>query len=247
MTQKRVLLSVRRYKQRDWECAVCAASSVANYYDKALMYKNVRRLVPLRRRKSGLYTPQQARLLNDLGFEWLTMVTSDTDIVDYSWADFTKRQIIAKLKKVRTYTRRSIGHMAPHSAYRMIQKRKEECITDLIEWLGSEEFDNNLVIDNDFPKYIRRSLDRGHPVVASINATSMFKLKKGGEADSDIKGENEEHSVVIRGYDDKGVFIVDSDHLYLTGDLARYKGGFYKVSWERLLVNTPGCDLILVG
>jgi hypothetical protein len=247
MAQKKVLLSIKRFKQKEGECSVCAASSIANYYDKALSYKNVRQLIPIRRRKSGLYTSQQAQLLNDLGFEWLTLVTSDTDMVDYSWISLTKKQIIAKLKKVRTHVRRSIGHMAPHASYCMVQKSREECVTDLIEWLESQEYDNNLIIDNDFPKYIRRSLDKGHPVVVSVNVTSMFKLKKGGEADSDITGEQEEHSVVIRGYDDKGVFIVDSDHQYLKGDLARYKNGFYKVSWEKLLVNTPGCDLILVG
>ena len=247
MGKDRVLLNIKRYKQRNNECSVCAASSIANYYDKAMTYKNVRRLVPLRMRKSGLYTSQQARLLNELGFEWITMVTSDVDMVDYSWSDLTKKQIVAKLKKLRTYIRRSIGHMAPHASYCMVQKSRKECVSDLIGWLESSEYDNNLIIDNDFSKYIKRSLGKGFPVVVSINATSMFKLKKGGKANSDITGEHEEHSVVIRGYDDKGVFIVDSDHQFLTGDLARYKSGFYKVSWVKLLTNTSGCDLILVG
>jgi hypothetical protein len=247
MAQKRVLLPIKRFKQKEGECAVCAASSVANYYDETFSYRNVRRLLPARKRKRGLYTSQQAHLLNELGFEWLAIVISDVDTIDYSWADLNQEEIIAKLKKLRSHLRRSIGHMSPHSSYCIVQKTREESVADLIRWLESSDHDNNLVIDNDFPKYIRRSLDRGHPVIVSINATSMFKLKKGGKIDSDIKGEHEEHSVVVRGYDDKGVFIVDSDHRYLTGDLARYRSGYYKVSWERLLVNTPGCDLILVG
>lgn len=235
MTQKRVLLPIKRFKQRDNDCAVCAAASIANYYDKSLTYRNVRRLVSVRDRQSGLFSSEQARLLNELGFEWTAIVTSDVDLVDYSWTKLAKKRIIAKLKKLRTHIKRSISQMAPHSTYSGVQKSREQCVADLIEWLEALEYDNNLIIDNDFPKYIRKSLDRGHPVGVSINATSMFKMKKGGKADSDITGEHEEHAVVVRGYDEKGVFIVDSNH------------GFYKVSWERLLINMPAGDLILVG
>ncbi len=246
MAQKRVLLPVKRFKQKGNECAVCAATSLANYYDRDLTYRNVRRFVSLRSRKSGLYSSQQARLLNDLGFEWVAIVTSDVNLIDYSWTELTKKQVIGKLKKLRSHIKRSISQMAPHSKYSGLQKDRECCVSDLIEWLESE-YDNRIIIDNDFPKYIRKSLDRGHPVGVSINATSMFKMKKGGNVDSDIKGKHEEHAVVIRGYDDKGVFFVDSDYRYLTGEFARYKNGFYKVSWERLLINMPGGDLILVG
>jgi hypothetical protein len=54
--------------------------------------------------------------------------------------------------------------------------------------------------------------------------------------DRDIKGEILEHAVVLRGYDDKGLFVVDSEE-------QRY----YKLSWHDFLLNVSSGDLILVG
>lgn len=243
MTQKRVLLSVRRFRQKSNECAICASTSLANYYDKGIDYEDVRQLLNARTRQNGLYTAEQAKLLNTLGFECVTVVTNDLDLVDYSWSNLSKRRLVGKLKRMLTHIRRSVSHVAPHSLYSGWQKSREQSVGHMIEWLESPVCDNQLVIDHDFPKYIKRSLDRGHPVGVSVNATSMFKLKKGGARDADIKGEVEEHAVVIRGYDDKGVFIVDSDN----SDDSRYGRGYYKISWEQLLTNMPSGDLILVA
>lgn len=236
MTQKRVLLSVRRFNQFDNECAVAAAASIANYYDPELDYSDVRQLLPQRIRKNGLYSSQQARLLNRLGFGAVTLVTSDLDIVDYSWSHLSKRGLLKKLGRLLSYTKRTFNY---NLAF---------IVEDLIEWLADTEFDNELVIDHDFAKYIRHSLDRGHPVGISVNATSMFRMQKGPwKKDSDIKGQYEEHALVARGYDAKGVFLVDSDHGFYTANWRRYQRGYYKVPWEKLLVNMPFGDLILVG
>lgn len=250
MAQKRVLLSVKKFKQEPNECAICASAAIANYYDRRIVYSDVRKLLPARIRNGGLYTAQQARLLNDLGFECVTVVTSDVDLVDYSWSNLSKGRIVKKLEKLLGHIRRSLSQMQPHSTYANWQKSRAEIVSEMIEWLCLRECDNRLVIDHDFPMYIKRSLDRGHPVGISINATSMFKLKKGGAiSDADIKGESEHHAVVIRGYDEKSVFIVDSDFdsSYVREKFAKYGTGRYKISWTKLLANMPSGDVILVG
>lgn len=244
MTQKRVLLSVKRFKQKSNECAVCASTSLANYYDKSIVYNKVRKLLNARTRQNGLYTVEQADLLNTLGFECVTIVTNDLNLVDYSWSKLSKSGLVRKLEKLLSHIRRSKSHFSPHSTLSTYQKSREQCVSKMIEWLKNTEHDNRLVIDHDFPKYIKKSLDQGHPVGVSVNATSMFRLKKGGaKRDADIKGEVEEHALVIRGYDDKGVFIVDSDF----STEARYKTGYYKVTWEQLLINMSSGDLLLVN
>lgn len=240
--EHRVLLPVKRFRQRTDECAICASASLANYYDENIVYKEVRKSVNVRDR-NGMYTAQQAKLLNQLGFECVTIVTNNLWLVDYSWSKLSKKRLICKLNKLLDHIRRSMSHCSPHSSLFGWQKTRERDVKETIEWLESEEFENRLIIDSDFQKRIKKSLNRGHPVGAFINATAMFKLKKGGPRnDADIKGEVSEHAIVLRGYDSKSVFVVDSDY---SGD-RKHRNGYYKITWESLLSNMSDY-IILVG
>lgn len=234
---QRVLLSVKRFKQLGNECSVAAASSLANYYDNSVNYENSRHLLPLRTRKHGLYTAQQAKLLNLIGFSKVNVVTSDLDIIDYSWSGLGKKGLIKKLERLHRYYSRT-KHI--HGDYHQL-------VFELYSWLANKEYDNNLIIDNDFAKYIRRSINRGRPVCVSVNANSLYKLKKKplSKIESDIYGHRTDHSLVIRGYDNKGVFIVDSDS-DRRFEWKKYSKGYYKLSWDKLLTNIPGGDLIFV-
>lgn len=232
----RVLLPVKRFKQQPSECGIAAASTLAHFYDKNVDYEEVREMIPKRRRKKGLFTSQQARLLNQLGFESVTIVTADLNLIDFTWANYTKKSIIRRMKKLRAYYRR------------LQDEESREYVDDMIKWLEDEDYDNNLVIDYEFKKYICKQLDRGAPVGAAVNWTSLFKFRKGKrlQKDGDIKGNGEDHAIVLRGYDDKGVFVVDSHYQYYTGKLSKYKRGYYKLLWDKFLVNIPAGDLILV-
>ncbi len=230
----RVLLSVKRFKQKPSECSIAAASSLAHFYDSEVDYKEVRKLIPARIRKKGLYSSQQARILNKLGFDKVTIVTADLNLIDFSWARYTKKSVIRRMKKLRAY-------------YRRIQE-DWQYVDDMIQWLEDKDCDNNLVIDYEFKKYIKRHLDRGLPVGASINWTALFRFTKGERRmkDRDIKGESVDHSIVLRGYDDKGVFVVDSHQECYRGTRAKFKSGYYKLPWDKFLVNIPSGDLLLI-
>lgn len=230
----RVLLPVKRFKQVPSECAVAAVSSIANFFDRKVNYDSVREMLPKEERSEGLHTSQQGRLLNRLGFDSVTIVTADLSIIDFTWDRLSKSGLIKRLKKKRAYCKR---HEEENWYY----------VNDLIKWLEDKRYDNNLVIDYDFKKHIKRQLNRGVPVGAAINWTSFFKFSKERKRQKDdIRGEHTDHAIVLRGYDDKGVFIVDSHHQYYKGKLAKFKSGRYKVSWSNFLVNIPAGDLILV-
>lgn len=223
--QKRVLLPVRRWKQLPNECAICSVASIANYYDSNITYSSVRRLILKRERQKGLYTPQQGKLLNDLGFKDVTIVTFDLDIFDFSWNRLSREGLLRRLRRAKSYHARTSGSGA------------DEVVREYIEWLECEDCNNRIIIDNDLPKYIRKYLDHGRPVGASYNSTTLWKESKGSMAsDQDIKGDTLEHAVVIRGYDDYGLFIVDSDK----------PTGFYKLKWSKFLVSVKTGDLLLV-
>lgn len=233
---ERVLVEgIKRYKQFPSECAFAATAALANYYDAKVNYGILRSLVPPSKRGDGLHTPQQGMLLNQLGFSNVTIVSADHEMFDFSWSKLGKKALISKLKKTKEYWRRKDKDVA-------------ESLKFYIEWLSDSDCDNQLKIDYDFPKYIRRHLNAGHPVGASFNWTAMFKLAKSGKVGwNDISGEAEEHAVVLRGYDKEGVFVVDSQYNAYRGKLRKYRGGRYKISWSKFLVNAPYGDLILIN
>jgi hypothetical protein len=60
-----------------------------------------------------------------------------------------------------------------------------------------------------------------------------------------MKGDYSEHEVVIYGYDEKGVYILDSHHKLYRGRLAKYRKGRYKMDWETLHTVMGFGDLII--
>jgi hypothetical protein len=225
-SRERVLLRLQRYRQMGSECALATAASIANYYDPSITYRQVRKMVSKRHKREGLHTPEQALLLNRLGFDQVSIVTFDLEIFDFSWNMLTREGMIRRLEKAHKYLKRR-------------SKDDADMAYQYIKWLRNDRWDNRVLIDNNLTKHIRRHLRRHQPVGASYNYTSFWKASKGSMAGNrDIKGEILYHSVIIRGFDSKGLFIIDSDRRSLSG--------FYKVSWEDFLINVPSGDLLLV-
>jgi len=233
----RVLLNVKRFAQKPSECAIAVSSSLANFYEPDVDYKDVRELVPPSQRSAGLYSSQQGRLLNKLGFERVTIVTADLGLVDFSWQKFSKKRLISRLKRLRAYYGRARD------------KGTKGYVHDMIRWLEDDCYDNRLVISDDFSRLIRKELNKGRPLGASIDWTSTFKRRKATvstDREADIHGWQENHAIIIRGYDDQGVFVVDSHSKYYNGPLKKYRCGYYKLPWDRFLVHIPAGDLLLV-
>lgn len=230
----RVLLNVRRFKQKPAECAIAVTASIANYFDPTVDYEDVRNMLYAREKKDGLWSSQQAQLLNDLGFSSVELVTADSDMMDFSWSNLSKARKIDKLNKKATYYLKSGDRYSRDRALH------------LANWLAQDDCDNTLTIDWDFAKHIRKHLNAKRPVGAAINWTTYWRKPKSFRGlSNDIRGEKEEHAVVLRGYDHVGLFVVDSHSQCYTGKLSKYKRGYYKVPWEHFLVNMPEGDLII--
>lgn len=239
MSSNRVLLKVKRYKQRPSECASAAVATLANFYKPEIDYKQVRKLTHEMfpdSTGSGLFTAEQTQLLNRLGFTDITIVTADLKVVDFAWRNLSTEKLLDKLKRFRNYHRRhQLTDASNYESYLVS--------ASIVKWLQAPGNNNQLIIDYEFPKYIRKCLDAGRPVGAAFNWTSLFKKGKG----NDIWGSPEIHAIVIRGYDEKNIYIVDSHHQFYKGRLKKYASGFYKLSWENFLVNVPAGDLILIN
>lgn len=234
---ERVLLHINRFAQQPSECAIAAVSSLANYYDPSIQYSDVRLMLSPRKRAAGMFTSQSGRLLNNLGFKRVNIVTADLSMVDFSWADLPKDKIIEKLDQTKRYYARK-G-----------ETYSEKWVADMLKWLSDESCENELIIDNDWCKYIKRHLNYSRPVGASVNWTATFKKTKytTGNVAKDIGGESVEHCILVRGYDSKGVFVVDSHHRNYKGRWLKYSKGYYKLPWSRFLTNMPYGDLFWVS
>lgn len=218
-------LKVSRFLQDPAHCSVGACAMTANFYNKEINYKNTKELATQKVSKDiskeGLDSAQMCLLLNLLGFRKVILVSSDFDVWDYEWKNYGRRKIIEKLEE-------SIS----------LKKDKEEkaLTKNILKWYSRKGCQNEVKIDYDFSKYIRKFLNRKKPVVLTFNWTMFFKFKKEGEkGPDDINGNYEEHAVVANGYDDNGVWIVDSHHKYYKYNRKKYRRGFYKIKWEHLL------------
>jgi hypothetical protein len=231
MTQRtnkpREVIRVQRFRQRKDECAIAAVATLANYYDPLMSYRDIRRLVSVKDRKSGLDAAQQGMLLNQLGFTKITIVSYDLLVFDYGWNRYTNKGIVSRLSKL----------------HRLLVARGETEYAKLarhyIAWLGASACENHLKIDNDLAYYVKRYIRLQRPIGAIMNHTSMYKDSKGSIATGgDIRNYAKYHAVVIRGYDADNVFLVDSDSY-------RNASGFYKMKWSKFL--TTATELLLVS
>jgi len=230
--RRKVVLKVHRFHQHsNGTCAVAACSSFANFYDSTIKYKEVCKLLDIEKiSKEGMTTPEEGLLLNQLGLNKISIVSADPDYFDFSWIYRSNKLKIERLKKVRAH-------------HRQVNNHELADVADLyIAFLKNPECENNIIIDWDFSKWIRSAIRRGHPVVASINYTSYYKMKKEhNENSDDIKGTPVEHAFVIRGFDDRFIYIVDS-----LGKITETYNGYYKIKWEHFLCNFGTGDLFFV-
>lgn len=227
---KRTFLSVNRFLQLPGECAVAAAATVANFYNTAIDYEYTRSLC--NPDGEGMYTPDIALLMNQLGFQKVTVVSSDLNLLDYDWRKLKKTDLIQQMKKVARYH------------YDIDQK---ESAGMYVKFLKDETKDNRLIIDHHFGRYIRESLSRDCPVMISFNWQMFFEFTKWNDngKNDPIHGNTEEHEVVVCGCDDEGVDICDSHYEMYYGKLAKFKSGRYRMDWETLHTVMGVGDLII--
>ena len=231
-------LRVNRFKQDPAHCAIAACAAVANYYNKEVNYElatHIAHKEVTKQTNEGLYSGQIGLLLNHLGFSKVKVITCNLDNVDYAWAKMTKPQIINEITTVL------------HSRDPWINPDKRYELLSFRDFLTCPGFSNSLKIDHYFAEWIRKALDKGLPIVISFNWNMFFKhpnWSMAGEPDS-IRGVPEYHAVVVRGYNDKEVHIVDSHWEHYKRRLKQYRDGYYTISWEELMTVMGTGDVII--
>jgi len=228
-------LKVKRFIQDPSHCSIAATACVGNYWDENVNYEKIKKIArkTIRRDLSeGLDTGEISRLLNVVGFQKITVISANMFFLDFTWRRLSKKNLIKNLKVAKTKV--NIDYRGQCSA--------------ICKFLETDQFDNKLIIDYNFGKYIRDSLNRNIPIIITLNWTMFFKQPKSDFIKNTVdtfRGECEEHALVIHGYNRKNVNICDSHHQYYKYNLKKYRKGFYSISWENLMSCMCNQDVII--
>ena len=214
-------IHVKRFTQdAKNQCALGAVTCVSNCADSSWGFSRVAGVVRSWNKdslKNGLYSFGICSLLNLVGFDKVVYVTSDTDIIDYSWAGLSHKKLARKM-----LSRKSRYHAALYNSMK--------------SYFSDTGYDNSIVIDWNFADRIRESIDNGVPVIVSFNWTMYFRqMKDFKDKPNDMKGEPTFHAVVVNGYDKMHAYIVDSHTEQYKYKLKEFKTGIYKIKWEHLM------------
>jgi hypothetical protein len=229
-------LRLIRYKQDHGRCATAACATLANYYNPGVNYELAKYVCDRevsRNGDDGLYAGEIGILLNKLGFRKVKIVTCNLDIVDHSWKNLTSYGQV-----------RAIDNMLRSRAIDFDQRLN---LKSMRRFLTAKGFQNFLEIDNSFPEYIRKYVEKGKPVLFSFNWNMLLKFPKQtdkGKADY-VRGHTSHHAVCANRCTPEGVGIVDSHHEFYKGQWQRYASGQYFIKWEELLPAMGANDVIL--
>jgi len=232
------LIELRRFKQEQAMCAIAASACIANYYNKEINYETTKitakEVIKEKKLNEGFYTAEIGILLNYLGFKQVTIISSDLELYDYSFNKKTKKALLKTLKEMGK-NEDFAGRDTADSLISFLKNKKKKV------------YNNKIIVDYEFGKYIRQNLDKNIPLMLSYNWTLFFKFPKTDENDCAdcIVGESEYHIVVACGYDKKGVYVVDSHQDYYKYKLKKYKSGRYLISWETLMIILADGDIII--
>lgn len=225
------ILPVKRFTQNGRGCAAACISSILNYYnskaDMSLISKKFKTDV-------GMYTPEIACMLNIVGFDRVAVHTCDLNVVDFAWASLGEKALSDKLF---------------FSSKKTDNKHISFLMSAYSEFLSLSNYSNHLYITPEFKKAIVTEIDNERPCMVSFNWNIMFMHPKfgiDGFADP-ILGSFEDHLVVINGYDDDGVYIVDPHEELYKGKLERFSSGRYHIFWDKLLTAMGPGDVISAG
>jgi hypothetical protein len=228
-------LIIKRIKQEPSHCSIAAGAALAHYYNKKISYdksKYIAKKHLCKNTASGLWSGQVSLLLNYLGFKKVTLVTSDFELFEKNWSKLSRSDLEEKINIF-------AGDTSIRFNNRPVYHWVHQFMTDT-------RYENKLHIADNFKTYICNMVDERKPLLLTFNWASYFKRYQSLEENQVFPNDSyTHHAVVIRGYNTRGIFVVDSHYQFYRHHLRKYRKGYYMVTWEELETVIPGGDLHL--
>ena len=96
-------LKITRFKQKPGHCAIASSATAANFHNPDIDYEQTQKIAKKKVAKNideGLDSGEIGSLLNHLGFNKVTVVTTNLHFLDYSWSKFKKSRLISKMRQM---------------------------------------------------------------------------------------------------------------------------------------------------
>lgn len=217
-------LRVKRFIQEPSTCAIAASASIGNYYNNKINFDKNKKVAQslFSDISEGLWSQETGLLLNNMGFGKVTIVSSDLEYLDYSWNNISRRKLINRFKKIDEHV--SEGYFGiGEKSIDFLQKSKN----------------NMIIVDHEFKKYIKSSIDNSRPVLTNYNWDLLHRYP------NTIKNGYSHHAVVAHGYDEKKIYLIDSHISHYKKHLSKYFNGRYSFKWDIFLTGLGVGDVIL--
>lgn len=223
-----------QYQPTPTTCSQTAFSILLGHYNTNIPPLEAEQQVPQVKdsagNDSGTITQQLAAWASGNGFN-VTVHTFDSQIIDQSWSELTKDQIIAKLN-----SSLDDGWVVPGLGKEWSRAYRQSYI-DLLE------ADCKLVIQPSVTTKLLYTLLEDNPIFATIGINTLYGRGRTLDGDlgyDDIHGRTWNHSIVIYGNDEAGNFFI-ADPIV--------KPGLHVVEPERMIAAVTAaqveCDNLL--
>jgi len=175
-----------------FSCLPACLQQVFGYYHIVVSQEEM--LNELKKPERGMSIPKAGLFLKKYGFKPL-IITNNIQIFDPAWFRLSNVALIKNIKKRRQF----------------LDKYNQSLIDDYVKYLKMGGQINFETISLElFVKYLSKNI----PIVAELASTFLYKKSKStkpGRFDGSIKGDIDGHCVVIAGFNDDKIKVVDPD------------------------------------
>ena len=199
--------------QPESECAPACLAMVLSYFKKSWTMNEIIKAVPKDSPKwrDWLYWLGSLAIKKGLAAE---MITMSTQTFDMSWQKLSQKKLLEKLKEELQFNKKVIQtKKEPYANYFQEHHSKIE----KLELEGAIQFLKNggtIKIIPTTSRLIEQALMKKSLAIASLDASILYRSKRGLLKDDDIKGTTWGHVVVINGCKGNTFSIVDPANWY---------------------------------
>lgn len=190
-----VILDVPKFKQKigksSGSCGPSSIKQVLYYYGIEKSLKEIMKGMRLFDKGGTSADGSIGDYLLKQGFK-VKIYTFDTRFFDPSWFKLGKKELLKKFRKCAT-------------VFRGFKKYTYQGFIDFLNDGGKIEF-KPVSLD-----IIKKHLKSGRPLLAGVDDSLLYGVKRSRKTfyDDDIKGKSWEHEVVLAGYKEDKLFVVD--------------------------------------
>ncbi len=206
-------LNIKPILQIDDECAPACLATILEYFNIERSSDSIIKMIPKDSPKwrDWLYWLGAVALRHQLA---ATVVTFSTQVIDPSWRNLSESKLLSKLRAELKFVRSVMkSKKDPYQDYGLEHHPMVEYM-ELMAMINFLKAGGRIKIEPLTVALIESALASGNPVIASLDATILYRSKRGLPKPDDVRGTTWGHVAVVSGFDSKNFYITDPSDWY---------------------------------